>query len=137
MFFKVLSVPMLFLLLTTSTNAELRVLPPQSAFDSSHSYFISLLQQVLAVTADGYADESISYAPRMEQGRALLELEKGRIIDLSWAGTSRQREQHLAAVKIPLLKGLLGFRQVIIHQDNQVLFDGIRTLNDLAELSAC
>lgn len=134
---KILLMPALSLLIVSTAVAELRVLPPQSAFDASHSYFISLLQQVLAVTANDYPEETLSYAPRMEQGRALLELEKGRIIDISWAGTSQQREQRLTAVRIPLLKGLLGFRQAIIHIDNQKLFDELRSKGDMAQLSAC
>lgn len=55
-------------------------------------------------------------------------------LDIIWAGTSKELEDQLEPVRIPLYKGLLGHRFLIIRKGDQSKFDGINTLEDLKKV---
>lgn len=59
-----------------------------------------------------------------------------KTIDLMWAGSSADYDNRLLAIRIPLLKGLLGHRVFIITPQNQPKFDSVKTIEDLAKLKA-
>lgn len=118
-------------------STELRTIPPQSDFDVSHNYFVTLLQMMLDNTASEYGQSNVTHVVRMEQGRAFYELKRGKIIDVYWAGTSIDREEEFTAIRIPLLKGLLGYRLSIIREDSQSNFQSIKNLKDLKKYTAC
>ncbi|WP_415895750.1 substrate-binding periplasmic protein [Neptuniibacter sp. PT34_22] len=118
-------------------STELRTIPPQSDFDVSHNYFVTLLQMMLDNTSSEYGHSNVSHVVRMEQGRAFYELKRGEIIDVYWAGTSIVREEEFTAIRIPLLKGLLGYRLSIIREDSRSNFQEIRSLEDLRKYTAC
>ena len=131
-----------FLLLTAITinsvaSQSIKTIPPQSQFDASHSYFIGLLELVLAKTAADYGPAEIVFSMQMEQGRAFLELQRNTGLDVYWAGTSIIREQRLKAIRIPLVKGMLGFRQFVIHKNRRQDFARITNLSDLQKMVAC
>ncbi|MEH6648757.1 MAG: hypothetical protein V7707_01885 [Motiliproteus sp.] len=68
------------------------------------------------------------------QQRALTELRLGRNLDLYWTMTSQQREQGLQVLRIPLLKGMLGQRLLVIRKGDQ-RFDRIETESQLQGFS--
>ena len=68
-------------------------------------------------------------------GRLVVDTEEGNI-DLMWAGSSAELDERLLAVRIPLLKGLLGHRVFIIREGDQPRFDTISTLTELSKLQA-
>lgn len=51
--------------------------------------------------------------------------------DILWASTSLQYEKTLIPIRIPIYKGLLGYRLALIRQKDQGTFSHIRTLEDL------
>ena len=116
---------------------NIKIMPPKSEFDTIHNYYFELLKKVLDVTESKYGKAKIVFSQKMEQGRALVYLKNGKSIDIHWAGTSKKREEELKAIKIPLFKGLLGFRKFIIHKDNLEKFKKINTLEDLKKYKAC
>ncbi|WP_415901720.1 substrate-binding periplasmic protein [Neptuniibacter sp. QD29_5] len=118
-------------------STELRTIPPQSDFDVSHNYFVTLLQLMLDNTSSEYGKSKVAHVVRMEQGRAFYELKRGEIIDVYWAGTSINREEEYTAIRIPLLKGLLGYRLSIIREDSKTKFQAIKKLEDLRKYTAC
>lgn len=121
----------------SSAATELRTIPPQSDFDVSHNYFVTLLQLMLDKTVAEHGRTKVANVVRMEQGRAFYELKRGEIIDVYWAGTSMDREDEFTAIRIPLLKGLLGYRLSIIRDDSQPDFQAIKSLEDLRKYTAC
>jgi hypothetical protein len=132
---------LLLLLLAFSVEGiasqNIKTIPPQSAFDVSHSYFIGLLELVLDKTEKQYGSAELGFTSQMQQGRAFAELEKNATLDVYWAGTSIDRELRLKAVRIPLVKGLLGFRQFIIRENRRKSFSQINQLSDLQTMIAC
>lgn len=73
----------------------------------------------------------------MEQGRALRELDKGEFLDVFWVGTDLKKEQEFRAIRIPLERGLMGFRKFILHKDSVAKFNTIRSLQQLQQFTAC
>ena len=72
----------------------------------------------------------------MEQQRALLNLEQGTAVDVVWTMTSIEREQRLLPVRIPLDKGLYGWRIVLLRKDRSDLLRNVRDLDGLRLLRA-
>ncbi|WP_016955996.1 hypothetical protein [Catenovulum agarivorans] len=119
-----------------AVSAEnIRIVSPQSSFDTSYSYFLGLLELTVERTQAEFGPANIIIAGDVPQGRALREL--GKLVDVYWAGTSHQRDTDLLPVTIPLVKGLLGYRMPIIQKDSIATFDKISNLSQLKELTAC
>lgn len=115
----------------------LRIPTPRSALDTSSSYYIELLQKALHKAANGREVPRLSVTVAMEQGRAAHELALGRTIDIFWMGTDKKRSSTLRAVPIPLERGLMGYRQFIVHRERLAEFEQIKSLEDLAKFKAC
>ncbi len=62
-------------------------------------------------------------------------LKKGTLSVL-WAGTSYTLENDLRAIKIPVLKGMLGHRLMIIRKNDQEKFLKIKQISNLTQLTA-
>ncbi|UJB34307.1 hypothetical protein HQN78_24755 [Chromobacterium sp. Beijing] len=79
----------------------------------------------------------LSSALDMNQGRALEQMAHGDAgVDLFWGMSSREREQKALPVRIPLYKGLIGWRVPLVSQKRARLFEKAFTLADLKTLSA-
>ena len=73
----------------------------------------------------------------MSQSRALLEMAKPKpAMDVFWTMTSRDREQRLLAVRLPLDRGLLGWRVPLVRRSEVGRFAGVQRLRELAALTA-
>jgi hypothetical protein len=70
----------------------------------------------------------------MSQTRAARELELGDV-DFIWTGTSAEYEQRFRPVRIPVMRGLDGYRICIINPDRQAAFSAVKSLDDLKQLS--
>jgi len=122
---------LLFFLSTLVLGVEscVTIIPPQSKFDSRHSYFKGLIELILKC--------DVKYSSKMEQGRVFAELQQKHIIDVYWAGTSIERENEFNAIRIPLIKGLLGYRVFIIKKTREKEFDEISNFKDFKNLIPC
>lgn len=116
---------------------EIRIQRPPAADDVPQSYYVGLLQKALHKGARGRTVPKIVAVHIMEQGRANRELLKGNLIDLFWVGTELEKEQQLRAIRIPLERGLTGFRKFTILQARQPEFDRLQGLLQLQRLTAC
>lgn len=120
--------------------AEVQVLnipKARSEYDIAHDYYSNLLLKALQKGADGRELPQLKETLMMEQGRALNELIKGKLIDVYWLGTDNHKEEQLRAIRIPLERGLMGFRKFIITRDNIPVFDKVNSLADLQKMVAC
>ncbi len=64
-----------------------------------------------------------------------IEMVSSGELDIMSAATNQEMEELLQPVRIPLMKGLLGYRVMIIHADNQHYFDQIDTFAELKKIS--
>lgn len=120
-----------------SVLTEIRIQRPPAADDVAQSYYVGLLKKVLQKGARGRSVPNIVAVQIMEQGRANRELLKGNVIDLFWVGTELEKEQQLRPIRIPLERGLTGFRKFTIVKQRQAEFDRLLGLMQLKRLTAC
>lgn len=107
---------------------------PESVPDERSRYPLRLLELALARSDKDYR---IDIAPlRMQQGRALLLLEKNEGIDIVSTMTSSEREARLQAIRIPIDKGLIGWRLLLVEKAKLGQMGQLRTAADLKPFSA-
>lgn len=129
--------PLLLLLCCWFNNTlaeQVRINGPQSEFDVTHSYFKGLIELAFKELNQPI---TIVNTPPMAQNRALEQMETGRFIDVYWTGTNKQREEQYGFVPIPLVKGLLGYRVFVVHQDKVAQLQQVNSLKDLRKLHLC
>lgn len=101
-------------------------------------YYLDLLDLALKSSIDKYGPyKLIRSKMTMVQSRSIKMLEKSnKTISILWTMTSKTREKELAPIRIPLLKGLMGHRILIIAFGNQNKFDRITNIEELSKLTA-
>lgn len=99
---------------------------------TANSYEINLLKFLLAKS--GTEIEAVPIVAGVNQARVIDLLKKGKVLDIYWMGTSKELEQSLQPIRIPLYRGLLGHRIFIIHKDKQAVFDRVNSLQALQKL---
>lgn len=115
---------------------EVKVVAAQDRKYLSQGYYISLIELALEKSEEKYGPYTITRIDEsMYQARQFISLNKG-LMDVVWSMTSRERESKARAVRIPLLKGLNGFRIFAINKDDVEAFKNIATMNDMKVLLA-
>jgi ABC-type amino acid transport substrate-binding protein len=116
-----------------ATAAEVVRIPrPEVVTDRRSDYADQLLQLALSKSGGDYRIEYT--AQPMNQERQAAELEAGRLIEVAPIPASAEREARLLAVRIPVNRGLLGWRLGLIRRGDQARFDQVKTLDDLRGL---
>lgn len=103
--------------------------PPESELDERSAYRIELLRLALGKRYRLQPGELV-----MQQGRALRYIEEQQGIDVFWSMTSKQREQQLLPIRIPIDRGLLGWRLLLIRKSDEARFAQIESVAQLAAL---
>lgn len=128
----------LLMLLAHPLSAEtvIRHLSGESALDARNEYFLAMLELALEKTSD-QGDWTLQPADQvMPQSLALQRLSNNDGIDVVWSMTSIEREKQNRAIRIPLMKGLMGYRLLIIRTEDQQWFRRLQTIDELRELRA-
>jgi hypothetical protein len=106
---------------------------PESLDDDIGEYGIALLQLALDRSGSRYLVQLS--AARMQQNRAIIELQSGSgRIDVVGTVTSREREDAMLPIRIPMTRGLIGWRLALVDADRRDLLREIRSLADLQAL---
>ncbi|WNO09681.1 hypothetical protein [Teredinibacter sp. KSP-S5-2] len=111
--------------------------PQEQTLDASYNYFTGLLQLALAKGAGSEWHLSTVSSNNMSQARMLRQIQLENKIDIYWAGTSIKREKALHAIRVPLLKGLLGFRVAIMHKSVEGHYQSINNAKAFYRLKPC
>lgn len=102
--------------------------------DPQQAYMRSVLQ-----LACHKAQANCRLVPTLEmvQSRSIAELQKpDSRIDVMWCMTDPQREQRLRPIRIPLYKGLIGWRVALLPKGAPQLLAQVKQLADLAAFRA-
>jgi hypothetical protein len=108
---------------------------PQSDVENDvrDDYPIALLELALQKTSVRYILKP-STKP-MRQSRALRRLEENLDVNVVWSMTDVQREQQLRPIRIPLTRGLIGWRVFLAHKNSPALTTPLNTMSDLLNYS--
>lgn len=124
----------LLALFSLSAQAALTVRIPQPApLPPLYSYYRQLLTLALERSGEEFVIEQV--ALNETQPQLALKLRDGKPINLLWTGTTVEYERQLLPVRIPLLRGLSGFRLLLINQTRQQEFSQIQSLGELASFT--
>jgi hypothetical protein len=129
----------IFCSLFTQTQAqEIKIMGSRAGIDPVNSYFIALTKLVLSRTAHSYPNDSIKIInlEGVTQGR-LFRLIEEKFIDIVWSGTDKSREEFYLPIRVPLVKGLLGYRALLVHKENVKKFSEIKNEYELKSMIAC
>jgi hypothetical protein len=105
--------------------------------DTRFNYAISLLTYVLNKTIATHGPFKIKPAKGMNVGRAIEFLKKHdeNTVNVIWTTSSKERENSLLPIRIPIRKGLLGYRIFLIKKEDQKIFSNIQTVEQLKQLT--
>lgn len=103
----------------------------QSEADPNGPYMAAMIK--LAFEHLGRKVELQPVTEDMTQTRLQEDTLHGKL-DIMWAGTSKELEEQLEPVRIPIFKGLLGHRLLIIRKDDQAKFDRVNSIEDLRQI---
>jgi len=132
---------LLFVLLLCSTfavSAGIQVVYPANESESDQRFndLHEILQAALEKTIPEYGPYELKPSARvMTEARYLAELRDGKLVNVAWSSTSNEKEAELLPLRIPLRKGILGYRIALIAKDNQAKIDEVKTLTELRKLS--
>ncbi|WP_205310735.1 substrate-binding periplasmic protein [Rheinheimera maricola] len=88
--------------------------------DPRSVYPLALLELALAQSKRQYQLQSSPQ--RMSKSRSLAFLKDKTELDVVWTMTSIERELDFRAIRVPIFKGLSGYRVMLIRSDQQALF---------------
>lgn len=99
-------------------------------------------RDTLAIDLMKLALEKSNYSYNLEQAkewynvsRLTEEIKRGHV-SVMWAGAEQELQDELNAIKIPLFKGMLGYRVFVIEKNNSSAFHGVEQFYDLKALKA-
>lgn len=119
-----------------AADKPVRFMDNRYGVDKHGEYFVQLLRIALDKSTDKYGDFALEpVAVQMRQDRQMKSLEAD-LLDVMWTVTSQEREKEALAVPIPLLKGLIGHRVLVINKQMQSQFAQVKSLNQLAQYTA-
>lgn len=118
--------------------ADTRVIYPadEEQNDTRFNDLKEILKTALEKTVPEFGPYELQQSSSKMNGlRYLTELQKGREVNLVWSSTSEEKEKNFLPIRIPLRKGLLGYRISLIANDKQTQIDQVKTLADLKKLT--
>lgn len=96
---------------------------------------LDILQAALKITVPQFGPYALEPSSLgMNEARYMIELGKGESINIAWSSTSVTKETDFLPIRIPLRKGLLGYRVALIAKEKQAQIDAARTAEDLKKL---
>ncbi|TDF38456.1 transporter substrate-binding domain-containing protein [Alteromonadaceae bacterium M269] len=126
----------LFCVAQTTYAATWAIVYPQSetALDKRDEYPVALLKLALQETGVNF-EVSPSSKPLIKS-KALRQLAANREINVVWGMTGEQREEEFLPIRIPIYKGLIGWRVFLIKPQSRRNFGQVENLSDLVQMSA-
>src|SRR5262245_7552740 len=122
--------------LAESNGTRFDIIYPRTStdFDPRNAFSLAVLDLVMNKAGMTYTIQPSKYL--MERSRALIELENGNSINLFWTSMSKEDEKNLLPIRIPINRGLIGYRVFVIRKDRQADFDKVKTVDDLKQFTA-
>lgn len=109
----------------------------ESDKDHRSRYILDLLQLSLEKTQATHGPyELISVDLGEADERYLDSVKKNKWVDIAVSISTTSLEEDLLPIRIPLLKGLIGYRFFIINLEDKEKFDSIESLEELKNLKA-
>lgn len=96
------------------------------------NYFLELLGLALNKAEADYVLEPVTLA-NFRESRSVMSVAKG-LYDIHWMNTNATRESVLRPIRVPLFKGLIGWRLLMVRNEDRDRFANMSSLEPLLEL---
>lgn len=107
----------------------------QGAKDPRYQDLLEILQTALEKTRAEFGPYQLQASPsNMNEGHYWLELYRGKDLNILWSSTSQEKEKYFLPIRIPLRKGLLGYRIALIKKNQQAAMRKVKSIEDLQKL---
>lgn len=123
----------LCLLVSTKSTACEQTFKIQFIESNKDRLIHKLLNLALAKHPEDLCTESLTNV--LTDGRESLLVEK-KLLDIIWSSATPDEGSQLTPVRIPIFKGLTGYRIFVIRQGEQARFDGIQHVSELKKMLA-
>ncbi|MBN2426871.1 MAG: transporter substrate-binding domain-containing protein [Deltaproteobacteria bacterium] len=122
------------------TNAEeiATVIYPrfQSNKDTRDLDAVELLETALQKTLEQYGPFVCKPSElSMKEERYRNQVKEGKWVNVIWSSVTKELEDELIPIRIPIRKGLLGYRIFLINKNNKNKFAAIQNIEELKQLS--
>ena len=107
---------------------------PEADGDRRDDYPVALLALVLQKAGGHY--KPVPSSERWSQSRTLVHLAENRGVEVAWSMTSTAREEELLPVRIPIFKGLIGWRVALVRRGQEQIFANAHLPRDIDALVA-
>jgi len=119
---------------TAMAQVRVRYPQPESLQDARASYPVALLQLCARQSGNQMVVTPSEFTA--QQGRNIRQLAKGDGLEVIWAVADQAREKELLPIYIPIDRGLIGWRLLLIRAQDRSIFAAISSLSDLAPVTA-
>lgn len=128
-----------FASISQETNiAAVKVLSSNANQQDSVDYFKLVLIHALNVTEKDYGPYQLENVDLpYSQERSLSFLDDPNGLDVMHTMTNQSREERYIAIKVPLLKGLMGHRRLLTNVSNVGRLNSVKNLDELRSYIAC
>jgi len=102
--------------------------------DERYDYRIALLSLAMEKTLDShgaYVLQPLNEA--ITQKRGLIMMKKNKNVNVAFMASNSERERDFLSIKIPMLRGILGYRVFLIKDVDEGKFSNIQSLHKLKE----
>ncbi|TMP33396.1 transporter substrate-binding domain-containing protein [Pseudoalteromonas rubra] len=119
---------------TTFSSAAYTVRAPLEirVTSGANPYVLQLIELALSYQPRPVSLKTVAGIPTQTRAVRLLGKQSG--IDVFWSVTSKEREQQALAIRIPLVKGLLGYRILFVDTNRAAEFSDIKHWGQLKPL---
>jgi ABC-type amino acid transport substrate-binding protein len=107
---------------------------PEDSGDQRGNYYVRLLKLAMSKTGVPYTMKPYTYI--ISGARVVQKLTDEQDFNITWAMDSPLWENNLSTVRVPLDKGILGWRLLLINERDAHAFAQIRSLAQLRAYSA-
>lgn len=126
------------LLMSAALNANpmlYRYHIPESAQDHRYDYHWALLKLALEQTSEQYGDYQLEPAPLVMSESRQFQALGGPLLSVMISPADIENEKRFLPVRIPLDKGLIGYRVLLVRKERQAEFSRINNLEQLRKLT--
>lgn len=115
-----------------SAMDHVRLLKSQSDLDNRETYKNDVLRRALEITVPEYGAFVITIdGPRMSRKRALTEIKTGELVNVYMSPASSLWNENTIVIKVPIRRGLLSYRLLLVHKTDLPKFKNVKTAEDL------
>lgn len=110
--------------------------PKQNEKDTRNDDLIEILQLALEKTVTTHGSFKLKpCATKMNEARCREQLKVGKDINIIWSTVTEETEKDFYSIKIPLRKGILGYRVFLINKKDADKFKAIKSVDELKKLT--